>query len=170
MRKLILLSAAILFLTACTAAPATLEKFEAKDAGFSILLPGKPTADSKTVDSAIGPLILNTFELNKGDTYYVISTTDYPASVFEGTTLDELLDSSRDGAVQNANGTLVKEEKITIDKYSGRQLEVSVAGNQTIKAKLALAEKRLYQIVIVGPALKMNSPEISQVLDSFLIK
>lgn len=170
MTKKLLLAAVLIFsLTACTGETSALQKFESKDAGFSILLPGQPTEQTKSVDSAIGQLNLINFELNKGDTYYIISTTDYPASVFESATLDQLLDSARDGAVSNAQGTLIKEEKILVDKFPGRLLEVGLAGSQTIRAKFILAEKRLYQIVIVGPTAKMNNAEINETLSSFAL-
>jgi hypothetical protein len=101
----------------------------------------------------------------------VVAYSDYPAEIIEQTDPQALLDSSRDGAVNNLGGTLVSEEVIDLAGNPGRSLVISANANQeqtaTINSRIYLVENRLYQVLVVSPEGTESLEESLSFLDSF---
>jgi hypothetical protein len=149
----------------CTSKPAELQQFNSTEGGFSILLPGTPKYAVETVDSAAGPLVVNTYMVDGFDKAYGVMYTDYPDAVLE-TDPQKVLDGARDGAVTNVKGKLLSEAAMTLNGYPGREMNIS-AGQLGVRSRVYLVNKRIYSVIVTGPVNQMNLSVFDEVLNSF---
>lgn len=161
-----------LMLTACNGgSQPTVEAFASEAGQFSIAAPAPFEETQQSVETPVGPVEIHTFTAEAEDTAYVVAYSDYPPEIVDQTDPQVLLDSSRDGAVNNLGGTLVNEEVIDLEGNPGRSLEISATANQgqmaTINSRIYLVDNRLYQVLVVAPE-GQSTPEASETfLDSF---
>jgi len=80
-------------------------------AGFSIDLPGDPTMESETSESAAGPVETHSASVEVGQAGYVSMYTIYPEST--GMEADEALDAARDGMLEDGKSELREEKRLT---------------------------------------------------------
>lgn len=145
-----------------------MEDFSSEAGQFSISTPAPLEETQQSVDTPVGPINIHTFTAEQDDAAYVVAYSDYPAAMVEQTNPDELLDSSRDGAIANLGGTLIDEETIDIEGNPGRSLIIGtdVNDNQaaTINSRIYLVDNRLYQILVVSP----DDNDIEETSETFL--
>jgi len=100
-----------------------------------------------------------------------VGYSDYPEEMVKESDPEKILDGSRDGAVRNANGKLVLENKISLDGNPGRELVIDAKGkggqDATMKARVFLVKNRLYQVMVVAPKGQVSGAEIDDFLKSF---
>jgi hypothetical protein len=160
-----------LLLTACNSAPPSPEVFVSDSGQFEIAAPAPFEETQQSVETPVGPVEIYTFTAETENTAYVVAYSDYPAEIIEQTDPQALLDSSRDGAVNNLGGTLISEEVIDLAGNPGRSLVISANANQeqtaTINSRIYLVENRLYQVLVVSPEGTESLEESSSFLDSF---
>ncbi len=150
------------------AAPAGWMTFTSKAGRFSISLPGTPAERSQFV----GLLKVTKFIAeNKKDLACVVSYCDFPEADVKSSTVQKRLDQARDGAVASVAG-LAKDEKATLlGGHPGRDFAIEKAGVVIVRMRIYVVDRRVYQILALGPAPVLASKEISLFLDSFrLIK
>jgi hypothetical protein len=103
-------------------------KFTSPEGRFSLLLPQAPKLEV-VADSTDEKLTHNRFSEFEDGYAFVIE-------YFDNVTItdpEKYLDGFREGLVAAIHGTLVRENKISLDGYPGRELELSLdAGNGTI--------------------------------------
>lgn len=164
--KLLGLLALALLLGGCQGS--TWDEFTSSEGAFSILLPGVPTEQTKTVNTAVGPIDAHFFLLERKDVAYMVGYSDYPDTVVQKNNPDAILEAARNGAVANVQGKLLSELMVSLNGYPGRELKIEPAGGKgTIKAKIFMVGNRLYQVMVVTPREKAFSKNVRKCLDSF---
>lgn len=157
-------------LAACGSAQVTTESFVSEAGQFTIETPAPFEETQQSVETPVGPVEIRTFTAETEETAYVVAYSDYPPEMVNQTAPEELLDSSRDGAVNNLGGTLVSEEVIDLQGNPGRSLVINTEGqNQaaTINSRIYLVDNRLYQILVVTPQGGEAAAAADQFLNSF---
>lgn len=168
-RKLLLLMLLPFFLTGCQQTP--WEKFSSSQGAFSVLMPGTPTEQIRTANTAFGSIDVHMYLLEQTDVVYMVAYSDYPNTVVQGRTPDMILDGARDGAVANAQGKLLRELIISLDGHEGRELHIETAGGKaTIKARIFIVGRRLYQEMVLTPKEETFSTNVNKFLDSFTLQ
>lgn len=165
----------LVLVAACnTATPPTLEEFSSENGGFAISTPLTLEESVQSVDTAVGPIEIHTFTGENRNAAYVVAYSDYPAEMVSQVDPTMLLDGSRDGAVQNVNGTLVSEETLDLNGNPGRSLVIDATTDTgedaTVNARLYLVENRLYQVLVVVPKGKEEGVDIAGFLNSFSLE
>ncbi|MDB9524500.1 hypothetical protein PN498_00745 [Oscillatoria sp. CS-180] len=160
-----------LLVTACNQDQAITEDFSSEAGQFSISTPAPLEETQQSVDTPVGPIEIYTFTAEQDDAAYVVAYSDYPPEIVEQTDPDQLLDSSRDGAINNLGGTLVSEEAIDLEGNPGRSLVISTDVNAgepaVIDSRIYLVENRLYQILVVMPEDDNDDAASTNFLESF---
>lgn len=148
--------------------PAGWMAFSSKPGRFSVSVPATPTEKPQFVgQQKVTRFIAE--DKNKG--VYVISFSDYPDADLKKDLLQKRLDQARDGAVASVNGMLKAEKAIQLEGHPGRELAIESAGVVIVRMRMFVVDRRLYQVLVLGPAPILASKEITFFLDSFrLIK
>lgn len=166
-RHIILFVFVMLLISGCTTQePPQLEELVSEEGGFSIMLPGKPKFETKTINTEAGYLTTNIYVVEANGVAYAVMYTDYPEEAIANLTAEQILDNARDGSVANSFGTLVKEEIISINGNPGRYITIAVKGGG-IRQRGYLVNNRIYSIAIATSSDKMFIKTISKVLESF---
>lgn len=179
MKKFVLLASVLFslqFAAACGAlaglgAPAVKE-FKSDAGGFSVNVPGGTMQEtSQNVPTAAGNIKITLYQTTAGNNAYLAGFSDFPDAITKQNNPDTLLDGARQGAVTNANGTVVSDNKITFENNPGRETVIDgkapTGQEATIKVRYYLINNRLYQVMAVTPRGQINSAGIDDFLQSF---
>lgn len=165
--RLLLLVTVTLVIFGCLGT-ATFTEFVSEEGGFSVSMPGEPNEETQTVPTEAGDIEVHMFSVESGGTAYLVGYSDYPPDLVEMVDSEVLLDSARDGAVDD--GTLVSEESITLDDYPGRSLTVDTSDEDImVFARIFLVGNRLYQVV-VSTGEDALTEDMSGFFDSFKLR
>jgi hypothetical protein len=140
--------------------------YESSENQYRVAFPKDPTVTSKKLATAAGPLPVHTARAEASkDLVLSVTVTTYPES-FLDVTPSKLLDGVRDG-LKGADGTVKADKEITFGdgKHPARDVTVE-AGKTTIRAKLILVDRRLYQVMLTGSKDKVAAAE-DEFLKSF---
>lgn len=150
----IFLTSTLVFM-ACQSEQAGMESFSSEVGQFTISTPAPFEETHQSVETPVGPVDIYTFTAETEESAYVVAFSDYPAQIVEQSEPNQLLDSSRDGAVTNLGGTLVSESEIEIGGNPGRSLVITTDTGTNepamINSRIYLVNNRLYQILVVSP-------------------
>jgi hypothetical protein len=149
------------------------QKYASIEGGFSVYMPAKPTGHKIILDTAYGQNYLNLFVVNRkdDDLVYSVSFINCPDALLQAKTADKILDDARDGAVKNIQGNLLKETKVSIDNYPGRDLTIeSTVGDAVVRARIYLSKQRLYQIMVTTSEKMSKSYNIDKFFNSFKLE
>lgn len=143
--------------------------FTSKPGGFSILMPGSPRYEKRSLPSAAGQLSLNNFtaSANGGATAYVVSYTDYPAAIVAKGNPEKMLAGARDGQLKNLQATTTSDKAITMGGNPGRDVQFKNAKGFTGRCKLVLVKSRLYQVLALTTNGSATTADFSRFIDSF---
>lgn len=147
----------------------------ASEAGrFSVQFPGGfPDAkeSSQNVSTKIGDLTMYTYLTEMDSAACMVAYSDYPDKAFEGADIDALLDSARNGALNNVKGTMESEEKIELNGHPGRSvIFTGNSGGTTIHGRFDyyLIKPRLYQVGFMSLSRdKVADPGVMAYFKSF---
>jgi hypothetical protein len=131
-------------------------------------MPGAVKQFTVEVENAFG---LSVLHMNVAapavDVMLVANWVDYPPDLAADLP-EQLLDDSREGALDNLGGKLVSEKEIKLGKHAGREILIEVAKQDRLfRVRVYLVENRLYQTVVFGPPKFVKSKEAERYLDSF---
>jgi hypothetical protein len=130
-------------------------------------MPGTPKQEKAETESDFGKGVLHMNTVQAGRRMYGANYGDFPAAI-KKVPIKQVFDSSRNGAVANLKGKLVREKDIKLDKHPGREVQIEVAGGKRLfRARVFLVERRLYQVVVFGTKDAATSKEADRSLDSF---
>jgi hypothetical protein len=147
--------------------PQDWKEFAPAEGRFKALMPGTPKPYKLDTESDFGKGVLHMNTVQAGKTMYGANYCDFPAEVKKAP-LKQVYDSSRDGAVANLDGKLASENDIKLGDYSGREIQIDVAGGkQLFRARVFLVDQRLYQVVVFGSKEAVTSKDAEKFLDSF---
>jgi len=128
------------------------EKISSDTGRFVVQFPSgfpAPTQQTQQVPTKIGTLAMITYLTEQQEAACMVAYSDYPEAAFEGADVNALLDSARNGALNNVNGTMDSEEKITLDGNPGRSIVFTGSSQgRTIHGRFDyyLVRPRLYQV------------------------
>jgi hypothetical protein len=131
-------------------------------------MPGTPSFEKVPMETAQSTFVLNTYWLEIKTATYMVSYYDYSDSIIQQLTSEQILESGKNEAVANVNGTLQSESTISSSNYPGKQYVIAYGdGKTTATIRLYLVGHRLYHLVVVTSNNNANTPEVSKFLDSF---
>ena len=148
--------------------PKSWKEFFSPEGYFSVLLPGTPVQQIQRVDSPAGPRDSVAYTLQTEAHSYFLAFVDFPEVPDDAGGVRKILDGGRDGAIATINGKLISEADLSLKGIPGRAITVEGA-NEVLKARIYLAELRLYLVMIVAGKNQTPSAETSS-LDSTTVE
>jgi hypothetical protein len=165
---LFILILGVLILSACGQTTADWQDFSSTDGKFSVRMPGDPKEESNTITTDSGEITIHLFGVPIGNTDYIVAYSDYPAELVNSKGSAGILDSARDGAINNTKGKLISDESIELNGFPGKLLVVgSPDGTGIAQAKIFLVGNRLYQVFVATEKDSAYTEENLAFLDSF---
>ena len=141
--------------------------YRSEEGGFTATFPGNPKREVKTVNTAQGPKEMQMYSLTEDQTSFSVVVSELPQGQLDSVGAAATLDGARDGAVANTQGKLLSELIVEVSGHPGRELKIAAAGGKaTIRARLFLANNRLYQALVVTPTDQAYAPRVNRFLDS----
>ena len=155
----------LMLLAACGKPKLHPVQFSPADNSFSIMMPDTPKENVvQPVPKAIkGGKLYGTNVAPRG---YFAGYIDFES--LPSNHMSDNLDRARDMYVQRVNGTILSEDTIRLDGYTGRELRVSDSKGGIVHMRLYLMDLRLYtaQVASVSEA-DDKAPETDAFLNSF---
>lgn len=136
-----------------TIAQSIWKRFSSTTGNFSILMPGTPQENKRTLNNKNGTIQVHTFmvERPQEDVKYTVSYTEYPEEyiklLHENNLVEKALEDGKNAVLRKTKGTLVSETKINLNNYAGREIYYQKPGDKIVKLRIYLVNKRLYQIL-----------------------
>jgi hypothetical protein len=148
-------------------------KYTSKKGGFSVLMPGTPREDTKTVKTPYDTFEQTTMQFldrSKGFAY-AIDFTELPEDMLKGISVDDFLDIECDVYVKEGKGKLLNQKHITLGRLPGREIEEELFGGKAIsRTRIFLVEGRVYHVTVVMPRNRADSKTMNRYLDSFRLE
>jgi hypothetical protein len=124
-------------------------KFSSPEGRFSVLLPHEPKFESVAATESSGVTNYRYSDIESGYgficEYFDVEST--------GADVQHFLDVTRDGIISGAGATKVGEEKISLNTYPGRELQLALKVNDGIEItglnRIYLVDKRLYSLTFL---------------------
>ncbi len=134
------------------------------NAGFSILMPAKPSEDVQSLEGHPGmENHLITFETKLAG--YVVSHLQFSGEVTDPALIKVMLDRGREGGIASTGGKLKSEKEIKLNNYFGREWLMELPGGLSATARAYWVKRRLYQTVFVITPNANDSPEVIKLRD-----
>jgi len=139
--------------------------------GYRVAFPAQPIEDGgRNVDTTIGAVKMRTSAVEIGGKIFMTIDSVYPSNLAMGDPESDL-DIVRDGGVQNVNGKLLSEERLSIDNAPARRVVIDIPhSNQAAEALMVLDGHRLFQAVYLGPRDGQGKDEAKRFLSSFALE
>ncbi|HEX5706554.1 MAG TPA: hypothetical protein VFX96_04625 [Pyrinomonadaceae bacterium] len=139
-----------------------------KAGGMSIDMPGKPSRQTQTVQSAGGPVEVHLIGIDRGSEGFMVSHNEFPAVIANALTdTKTLLDAGRDGALKNADGKLISERDLTLGGHPGREVVGEVPSKKTaFTLRVYWVKPHLYQVIYLHPQASAVTADGRKFLDS----
>ena len=122
-----------------------------------------PDYSVKDVASDVGTLKMHQFMMDYGEHAFLLTYTDYPATLTDSKTPERILEDVVSGSV--SDGELVRKIELTIDGHPGKEYTARKT-DFTLKGRVFLVNQRLYQLISVYPPNKAD--ELSSDVEEFL--
>lgn len=171
MRRLSALLAAASAALALATGPCAAETWQAvtpEGAGYSVELPGKPSAEEETVDLGDGKSArVRTIKFQSLNTIYDVTIADYPKGTVQSIGEQQLLDNARNGAVANAPGPLLSETKLDVGGHPARELMVDMTMNLVARSRIFTVGDRLFNVGAITNKDKTKAEAIEKYFASF---
>jgi hypothetical protein len=146
------------------------EEYAPKEGNFSIRFPGKPKETTQITKSAIGEVKVFTATYATSDgNVYMVSYSDLPEGATKSENLTTLFEGVREGA-KGKDGEILVADRFEFgpNMLPGFDLELKKEkGNQRVKYRIIVREKRLYQLAVVGSKDFAQGKEAAAFLKSF---
>ena len=113
---------------------------------------------TQQVGSPTGPLDYFSYTLQTEAHSYFVAYVDFPEVPDDARGVKRILDGGRDGAIATINGRLISEGDLSLKGMPGRAITVEGV-SQLLRARIYLAELRLYLVMIVANKNQSPSPE-----------
>ncbi|GCL36953.1 hypothetical protein SR1949_20590 [Sphaerospermopsis reniformis] len=126
--------------------------FSSQEGGFSILFPGSPTVTKQKIKNKTGEIEVNLFTVERPqeDVKYTVAYIDYPEEYIEllkrNNQVEAAIDTGKKTALENAKGTLISEEQMSLEGHFGKEVNYTKPGDKIVKQRIFLVDRRLYQV------------------------
>lgn len=143
--------------------------YVSKDGKFKVKFPGTPEVTSQMVPTDAGEIEMFTYIYEKSATEaYMVAYGDYPSALIDGADPYELLEASRDGALETSKIEDNKDMKVN-GFPAIRTKAIDVEQNFYYIYEVILAKNRLYQVMIVRDGDYPSDSVVSDFVDDFEI-
>jgi hypothetical protein len=144
------------------------ETYVSPDGAFSIELPGKAILETSQAPLEGGGTMF----------FYTVSVAPSGSSAFSLAYVenknvaekspDQALESARDGSLRNIQGTLITQNRITVQGFPGLEMQAHARGNSFLDSRLLVVGDRLYIIMVVAGSEQDREPKtVQRIFDSF---
>jgi hypothetical protein len=170
MRQISILALAVVLLAAAGCGPGELKEFSSADGKYKILLYANPTKKDQQASGQTVHVVAN----DMGSKAIMVMHTDLPIKAEESAEqIAKRLDGAKTGAMNSVKAKETKSAKITIkdkagNEFPGREFTGELPSSQgVLKSRIFIVGKRLYQVLVFGPASFVDSGDVARVFDSF---
>jgi hypothetical protein len=118
------------------------------NAGFSVLMPGKPTEKIQPMASTPGAEN-HIFMLETGPAGYVFSYVQFPEDITEPNAIAGMLDAGREGSIAAIGSKLKSEKQIRLNEHYGREWLLEMPGGFTAIDRSYWVKRRFYQLLFI---------------------
>jgi hypothetical protein len=150
------------------AAPDGWTTFVSEADGFSVDMPGEPQTSTQSMDSALGELTFQFFQVTEGTALYMVTYNDYPIEMTEDDLDPEsVLQEGIDATAQGGEAENVR--RIDVQGNPAIEGEINLQEKTHIWYRSILVNKRLYQMVMTAPESDKSefADEVGRFLESF---
>ena len=148
------------------AQPAKWSDYSYGKEGFAVSAPREPAFSTKTVDTAAGPVDMHFYQAEVGNGMLLVITSRLHPS--DKRSAKQVIAESTQGAVAAVNGKLVAQKAITLGKYPGTEFEIAAERTHN-RNRVYVANRKIYQVMSIGPVDRPLPPETDQFQQSFRI-
>lgn len=148
--------------------------YKSPDGRFTLTLPSgfsEFQTRKLTQQTPNGPTELTILQTQSSRGACVAGYSDFPEASFAGRTPQKMLEDGRDGALKNINGTLEKQENITVQGRQGLAVygSASSGGKQVyVRFYFILDKPRAYQVgFLAHDRAELDAPDIQAYFNSF---
>ncbi|MGA8055076.1 MAG: hypothetical protein WCA12_14670 [Burkholderiales bacterium] len=144
-------------------------EFQWPEGGFSVLLPGKPRKQVRTVALDGAEISMQMLSYQTSGMAYGIGYSDFPSGA-DAATKARRLAAARDQLVANIAGELTEDREMRLEAHPGRDFRArgNVAGTDfVISARVFAVGDRLYQVALVSRATDLQRADPDLFLGSF---
>ena len=133
---------------------------------FSVLMPGKPTDKTETVQSDNGPYTSHTVILRDPKNTFLIGWVDYHPSFNFHRQME--LEMNRDVFVSDMKAKLLYSRDVVIDGFQAIEFTAETA-DKIFTSRVYMVGRRPYQIAIGSPKGENDSVAVDRFLNSFKV-
>lgn len=137
--------------------------FNCKEGSFSVMMPGEPKHTSTDMTSPAGPTTLHTYEVDEGETVYLVTYSDFPSL--------DAAKSLENGIKEQAkalDGKVVFDKSISVNGRAGRRVRIE-SKDFIALTMIVISGNRMYQVVFLKPAGAEPPARAEEFLSSFKI-
>ena len=169
-RSICIVLAMILLVRGASAAEAPAPvKFAPAGMGVSVELPGKPEDHSGWLNLPAGKTYLWVYQTADAQRRQSITlTVGRLASVPEGDGAANVFKNALEGIAAAVQGKVRDDRAAPLGELPGRAWSVALPGGAFVHGRMALADRRFYQLIIESPEAKLSPAEL-RIVDSLRI-
>ncbi|MEW6494141.1 MAG: hypothetical protein AB1589_16755 [Cyanobacteriota bacterium] len=147
------------------------KSFSSEEGGFTVLMPGSPTEDQRDINTKVGAVPINLFYVARpNEALYGVAYADLPKDVsLNSLDINQLLNSFASGFAQGSGGRIVSQKTIRIGDFPGREIRLQYQQGEIGRGRIFLANKRLYQVVVITSKESSLTKSIEGFFKSFRI-
>lgn len=145
------------------------KEFSSSNGNFSILMPGTPAEERQTIDTEVGPINVQLFQvLREGEAGYVVGYADLPKNIIQTPQdVEEFFGGTIRGIVNSLQGRLLSQRNVKLGNYPGREIKIQAAQGVMVSSRIYLVNQRFYQILVLTAQEQNLSKSIQGFLNSF---
>lgn len=142
------------------------QRFVSASGWFRVEVPGKPSSTVQKVASPSGPIEVHLTVVDHERSTFAVGWSEWTEAALKAADAGKRLDAAREGAVASAKGKLLSEKALDLQGWPGR--EVLIEGPRgRVRTRIYAADKRLYQVMVVGNARMVGGRDADRFLASF---
>jgi hypothetical protein len=130
---------------------------------FSVQFPAEPSLDKREGQSATGPHVHYTWEVDVGDRHFSVTYTEYTKAPVKN------YDKNVMGLLAATKGKLIHQAKIVQHGIDGREIITLLPDRAIIRQRMFQVGNRLYQAVYAGPHGTERQAEVETFMASFTL-
>lgn len=144
------------------------EEYDIDDGTYSLAFPSEPESIEKEIPTDDKPIIMNIVSSQAGDIAFMLSwVKDYPPLMEKNFSIKEILTNSSMGAAANIGGQILDSRWIRKDNHFGIEYRVVFMGGAgLVRSQSYIVGKRLVQIMVTGPLIRVVSEDVQPFFDS----
>jgi hypothetical protein len=136
-------------------------QFKDEEGKFSAQFPAEPVLDKREGQSATGPHVHYTWEVDVEDRHFSVTYTEYVTPPVKN------YDKNVMGLLAATKGRLIHQAKIEQDGVDGREIITLLPDDAVIRQRMFQVGNRLYQAVYAGPSGTEKGPDVETFMASF---